>query len=345
MSRLSRSALEGRASPKPHHSVQQDYNGYHNPGNNFAGSWGNFLDATGWRRWYFREFGNFPSVEEERDAFSTHEERLSFWRDGLGVDGSRRLTLSSELELRLIEGHNSSDIFTDAEYMFGSWRHKPYDGDFGGAHPLRSVSVATEEAQSFGGLMNGELKGDLRHRVTTYSMTRNDLLPDWLRWKWDLFYDLDGDLILDTPRVPSPALEYQQSSLSLLFGADGTPFPLFGVTPTLDDVPAIWNSEQFDTALEGWSAAYQTLIDQFDRKIDLREANPSQLLGSHFTAQGYPTGRALLSRRLPYLVMNALADGDENGAWFGSWGPSGNSYFGMTRDVLAPYFSGTEATA
>ena len=60
---------------------------------------GQLLDATGWRRWYFREFGNFPSVEEERDAFLTHEERLSFWRRARR-GRARRLSLSSELELR-----------------------------------------------------------------------------------------------------------------------------------------------------------------------------------------------------------------------------------------------------
>ena len=322
--------------------VQQDYNGYHNPGSNFAGSWGNFLDATGWRRWYFREFGQFPNLDEERDAFLTHEERLSFWRDGLGVDNARRLSLSGELELRLVEGHNSSDIFSDAEYMLGSWRHKPYAGEFGGAHPLRSVSVATEEAQAFGGLMNGELKGDLRHRVTTYSMTRNDLLPDWLRWKWDLFFDLDGDGILDAPRVPSPEFEFSgpgvdftySAQFSLLIDANGSPYPLFTVNPS--SVPNVWNTPQSNSAFDGWSTAYKTLLSQFDRKIDLREANPSQLVGSHFDANGAPTGQALLSRRLSYLLMNALADGDENGAWFGPWGRAGGTYFGMTRDILRP---------
>ena len=28
-----------------------------------------------------------------------------------------------------------------------------------------------------------------------------------------------------------------------------------------------------------------------------------------------------------------LSDGDENGAWYGTWGPSGTNYFGFTRDV------------
>ena len=307
--------------------VKQDFNGYHDPGSSLSGSWNNFLEASGWRRWFIEEFNQLPTIEDERNAFLTHKERLALWRDGAGLDNRRRLGLASELELRLIEGHNSSDTFTEAEYLLGSWRHKPFDGEFGGSHPLRAVSVATEEAQTFGGLLNGELRADLRHRVTTYSNTRNDLLPDWLRWKWDLAYDLDGDGLLDAPRVPSPGVTHQNFSWSLLLDANGNPYPLYGINQ-LPNPPNYWNGQ--------WASAYKTLLDQFDRKIDLREANPTQLLGTHFTAGGLPTGNALLSRRLPYLLLNAISEGDENGSWFGSWGPSGSSYFGLTRDTISP---------
>ena len=69
------------------------------------------------------------------------------------------------------------------------------------AGPIPSDQFGGRGADArFWGLTNGELRADLRHRSTTYSKTRNDLLPNWLRWKWDLAYDLDGDGILEAPK-------------------------------------------------------------------------------------------------------------------------------------------------
>ena len=205
------------------------------------------------------------------------------------------------------------------------------NAEFGKAHPLRSQSVAVEQSPTFGGLLNGEWRADLRHRTTTYSRTRNDLVPNWLRWKW--IWSMTLIMMASSNHLacqrhflstgsPCRLIPIGKVGGSLIFDGSGQAYPLFGVDPAFQS--------------DDWYEAYRTALGQFDSKIDLREANPSQLFGSHFVGpilNARPTGNALLSRRLPYLVMNAAKDGDENGAWYGTWGPSGTNYFGFTRDV------------
>jgi hypothetical protein len=147
--------------------------------------------------------------------------------------GLTPFTLADDLELRLYHGQNYPWILSRYERAM----NRATDDD-----PrwwLRSATTFEETSPHLDQLRNPELLHDSRHRLTMYSGARNDLLPPWLRWNWDLDH----------------------------MGA-GVPWPV----PLLVRNAAIVNPADSDG--DGVPDVVEQFLAQALFKLDLREVNP-----------------------------------------------------------------------
>jgi hypothetical protein len=124
-------------------------------------------------------------------------ERLLYWQasgrrpldPGLGLTP---FNFGDELELRMYHGNNHSKIHTRFEATVLN-RVLAGGEDFADNDPgndwdvLHSDWVERHEtSESQEQLRNRELLGDLRSKLTAYNGARNDIMPAWLWWRWQL---------------------------------------------------------------------------------------------------------------------------------------------------------------
>jgi hypothetical protein len=158
------------------------------------GFWTDFLVATGvWNRMDFDD--------ELLDPF----ERRLYWlysgrRPFEASFGLTPFSLADEYELRMYHGQNNPRIFSRFERAFtaidtseqfqtlDAVRWDPFRSD----RWFRETSAMLAEPQTdlsnttgSGQLNNPELLHDNRRKLTVHNGARNDLLPPWLRWRWE----------------------------------------------------------------------------------------------------------------------------------------------------------------
>jgi len=123
-------------------------------------------------------------------------------------------TLQDELELRMYHGQNYPWIHSRYEWSVQAFSDNgallrgaintdpgaPDDPANPGVPMTGPTSIETSEYLDQ--LQNPELVYDPRRKLTMYSNTRNDLLPPWLRWRWQDVNDLDGDGTVQEPQPP-----------------------------------------------------------------------------------------------------------------------------------------------
>ena len=295
---------------------------------------------------WLEERGWFRATNNDIDplnAFLTAEERLASFREGNTPPWSR-FDLSSELELRANESLNTSDVFTRAEKIAGSWRR--IQTDHGNA--LRGHLFAEETTPFLDGLTTYEWKADLRHRSTVVSNTRNDLLPSWLRWRWRPDVNVDGFPDLSTLPQAANSLRFdlwQIPGLSTFVdpqvGDDGAPnygwltgqrtwldrngAPYFSFAQDLEALPG--GDQNLDDILD----FTQTFLDQQSSRLDLREENPwfLDLWVERDSGEG-PSGLMPMAKRLPHAILHTLTDGDVFGTLPNS--VFSNTYFGSVQN-------------
>ncbi len=295
-----------------------------------------WLEERGW----FRATNNNI---DPLNAFLTAEERLASFREGNTPPWSR-FDLSSELELRANESLNTSDVFTRAEKIAGSWRR--IQTDHGNA--LRGHLFAEETTPFLDGLTTYEWKADLRHRSTVVSNTRNDLLPPWLRWRWRPDVDVDGFPNLSTLPQSPDSLRFdlwQIPGLSTFVdpqvGDDGAPnygwltgqrtwldrngAPYFSFAQDLEALPG--GGQNLDEILD----FTQTFLDQQSSRLDLRQENPwfLDLWVERESGEG-PSGVMPMAKRLPHAIFHTLTDADVFGTLPNS--VFSNTYFGSIQN-------------
>ena len=294
---------------------------------------------------WLEERGWFRATNNDIDplnAFLTAEERLASFREGNTPPWSR-FDLSSELELRTNESLNTSDVFTRAEKIAGSWRR--IQTDHGNA--LRHL-FAEETTPFLDGLTTYEWKADLRHRSTVVSNTRNDLLPSWLRWRWRPDVNVDGFPDLSTLPQAANSLRFdlwQIPGLSTFVdpqvGDDGAPnygwltgqrtwldrngAPYFSFAQDLEALPG--GDQNLDDILD----FTQTFLDQQSSRLDLREGEPwfLDLWVERDSGEG-PSGLMPMAKRLPHAILHTLTDGDVFGTLPNS--VFSNTYFGSVQN-------------
>lgn len=116
-------------------------------------------------------------------AFPTAGQRFDYWRRSasspLSADQGSPYSpfgLEDELELRMYAGLN-------VPWIFSRYEHSVQDSQAGPATGFLRAAVFMEENNELREQRyNREMVSDMRHRVTTYSNARNDLMPPWL-WK------------------------------------------------------------------------------------------------------------------------------------------------------------------
>jgi hypothetical protein len=116
-------------------------------------------------------------------------ERLLYWQASgrRPLDPELGLTpfnFGDELELRMYHGNNHSKIHTRFEasvlYRDDNDPRNSYDLLHSDWEERHETSEAQEQ------LRNRELLADLRSKLTAYNGARNDLMPPWLWWRWQL---------------------------------------------------------------------------------------------------------------------------------------------------------------
>jgi hypothetical protein len=148
------------------------------------GRWSFGFSGAYWAGRFAPEIG-FPSA-----APSTLQ-RLDYWNRAasrpLRTDTTafyQPFTFDDELELRMYNGSNSAYTFSRLE-----WAVQPIRASVPGERYLRANadSAGAEESSEFiDQPPNFVLLQDMRHRLTTYNGSRNDLMPPWL-WYVDRF--------------------------------------------------------------------------------------------------------------------------------------------------------------
>ena len=117
--------------------------------------------------------------------------RLEYWRSAgrapfSATAGLTPFTLADELELRMFHGQNYPWIFSRYEYSVQSENGGPDDGF------LRGSTAREESSEYLDQLTNQMLAADNRRKLTLFSGARNDLMPPWLRWRWEIPADIDA---------------------------------------------------------------------------------------------------------------------------------------------------------
>ncbi len=139
--------------------------------------------------------GDFDSLE----PLSTAKDRHQYWQWSASrpfdpIFGLTPFSLADEIELRMFYGSNYPGVLSRFERATQpSSLENPINP---GRHILRAAPQREESNEYMDQLWNAELAFDMRHRLTTYSGARNDLMPPWL-W-FNLFpVDYNGDNVID----------------------------------------------------------------------------------------------------------------------------------------------------
>ncbi|MCH8152532.1 MAG: hypothetical protein IH830_09200 [Planctomycetes bacterium] len=185
-------ALVGRAAPGPG-TDNWNVGFYDNPDHdNIDGVAGPYAFDYLTNRWerHVTEVGLFdPSGDPivAPDAFT----RLEYWRSAgrapfSATAGLTPFTLADELELRMFHGQNYPWIFSRYEYSVQSENGGADDGF------LRGSTAREESSEYLDQLTNRMLAADSRRKLTLFNGARNDLMPPWLRWRWDIPSEIDA---------------------------------------------------------------------------------------------------------------------------------------------------------
>ncbi|MHC4767858.1 MAG: hypothetical protein ACYTEI_03985, partial [Planctomycetota bacterium] len=183
----------------------EEYLGYVNP--LYPPGYDSFGEAR--VRWSFSRWDDHmaavgvwdPDVVTDPDAVAEllgpTWERLLYWQasgrrpldPGLGLTP---FNFGDELELRMYHGNNHSKIHTRLEAtvmnrVLGGGEDFNDNDPGNDWDPLHSDWVERHEtSESQEQLRNRELLGDLRSKLTAYNGARNDIMPAWLWWRWQL---------------------------------------------------------------------------------------------------------------------------------------------------------------
>ena len=117
----------------------------------------------------------------------TTGQRLEYWRragllglsPAMGAPQYTPFTLADELELRMFQGNNYPWIFSRYEYSTQGV-NAPSAQQY-----LRATLGREESTEYLKQLSNTEVLRDNRRKLTLFNGARNDLMPPWLRWRWD----------------------------------------------------------------------------------------------------------------------------------------------------------------
>lgn len=149
-------------------------------------------DDYPWKR-HVLEVGLFYQFGVQGEA-PNQLQRLDYWRRAgltpLGPpvgSGYTPFTLAEELELRMLYGNNSPWIFSRYEFTTQSVQASSYE------QFLRAGSARGESSEYLDQLSNRELVFDHRRNLTMYNGARNDQMPPWLWWRWNIPSDIQVD--------------------------------------------------------------------------------------------------------------------------------------------------------
>ncbi len=270
---------------------------------------GSFDRNTLMPSWYFNPGTPF-------EPFSLALDRLRYFqfagsRPLEPIGGFTPFGIDDELELRMFEGQNYPWIASTFESAVQS---RINNQTF--AQLLRG-NIAREETSEYLDQLNArELFFDARRKLTTYSNTRNDLMPPWLWWRWFA--------------VPSPedlTTVGQQGRLDS--NNDGT------VDGTIGGVD---------------SFALQNFLAQSRFKLDLRESyvyglTPTYGDLNYDNINDLAPGELTFDERLAWTLLLALTDGDnlEGDSYFGEYNSPTDNAIIDSRRLAAAYAANIKA--
>ncbi|MCH7475375.1 MAG: hypothetical protein IIA27_11965, partial [Gemmatimonadetes bacterium] len=119
-------------------------------------------------------------------------DRLRYWqlaglRPLAPVGGLTPFGFTEELELRMFHGQNYPWIASRFERAVQANVRSHYIANPGDSLQLLHANLAREESSEYlDQLTNRELVFDHRRKLTMYSGARNDEMPPWLWWRWEL---------------------------------------------------------------------------------------------------------------------------------------------------------------